>query len=117
MRYLIAHELGHHYDFNNLLKRHSLSIILEPKPNDKISTIINRLKRSDENQFYADRFAFIVMGMDLYKKGKVDDFMHQEKEALGIKWLYVESNPVLYQYYADMADLWLNYWLKSIGAI
>lgn len=100
--YVLAHELGHHFD-------HRIKIYIET--NRSIDSLIEGYKERDDDQYFADAFALYILGPDLYKKGKEDDYLSYQNK--GIYSLYVKTNLILQQYEFDRMESWVNYSLNG----
>lgn len=103
LRVILVHELGHHFD-------PTLNLYFQPKNSEKI---IMNFRKEEENQYFAEAFALYILGEDLFKKGHNDHGLANYKKESGSRWLYIESNPILYQYLMDRLNLWTNYWLSG----
>lgn len=110
IKVILTHELGHHYNSD-----HTEHAKLElTKPLSKPEKILDNYRRDAEDQTSAESFAFYILGEDTYKKGKLDYILSSYQKNSGVYWLYVESDPILKQYYIDSAKLWIDYWLSLI---
>lgn len=101
----LAHELGHHFGFPNT------KFYFEPeKPVDKL---LRNYQWAEESQYFAEALALHILGEELYKKGRLDFALTSMRNQNGVYWLYIGTNPLLYKYNRDLAELWVNYWLEG----
>lgn len=96
----ITHELGHHFDTTP-------ELYLEPKT--PIERLVKEYDRTDKLQYFAEAFALYILGEDQYTKGRREQYLTYLKDK-GVYWLYLETNPILHQYYLNQGELWINYW-------
>lgn len=102
----LAHELGHHFSTADIFE-------LSFNPDQPLNRLLRERKNLEENQYFAEAFALYVLGEELYKKGRLDLSLTHIKNQDGAYWLYTETNPLLYKYHRDLAELWVNYWFEG----
>ncbi|MBI2674788.1 MAG: hypothetical protein HYX22_03605 [Candidatus Yanofskybacteria bacterium] len=103
---ILAHELGHHFGMANVTEFNFGS-------KEPLDRLLRTRELEEENQYFAEAFALYVLGEELYRKGKLDYAVTYFKEQNGVYWLYIETNPLLYNYHMNQAELWISYWFEG----